>query len=202
LAGFVRQYQVTVDPTRLAAYNLPLDQVVAAIRQSNNEVGGRLMEFAGSEYMVRGRGYSSTIPEFEQIVVKVAPGGTPILLRDVGRVEIGPEIRRGVSDLDGRGDTVGGIVVMRHGENALNVINRVKARLDELKASLPEGVEIVTTYDRAGLIERAIETLRHELTIEMIIVCLVILVFLWHIPSAVVPIATIPVSVLLAFIPM
>jgi Cu(I)/Ag(I) efflux system membrane protein CusA/SilA len=189
IGGFVRQYQITVDPTKLAAYGLPLNQVVAAIRQSNNEVGGRLLEFGGSDYMVCGRGYSRTPADFEQVVVKVAPGGTPVLLRDIGRVEIGPEIRRGVSDLDGLGDTVGGLVVMRHGKNALNVINRVKARLDEMKASLPKGVEIVTTYDRSGLIERAIVTL-------------VILLFLWHIPSAVVPIVTIPVSVLLAFVPI
>jgi copper/silver efflux system protein len=202
IGGFVKQYQITVDPNRLAALNLPLDQVIAAIRQSNNEVGGRLMEFAGSEYMVRGRGYSRRPSDFEQIVLKAGPGGTPVLLRDVARVEIGPEIRRGVSDLDGRGDAVGGIVVMRHGENALNVITRVKARLDELKASLPKGVDVVTAYDRSGLIERAIDTLRHELTVEMIIVSLVILVFLWHVPSAVVPIVTIPVSVLLSFIPM
>ena len=202
IGGFVKQYQVTVDPNRLAALNIPLDQVTAAIRQSNNEVGGRLLEFAGREYMVRGRGYSRTPSDFEGIVVKATSGGTPVLLRDVARVEIGPEIRRGVSDLDGLGDTVGGIVVMRHGENALNVITRVKERLDELRASLPAGVEIVTTYDRSGLIERAIDTLKHELTIEMIIVSLVILLFLWHIPSAVVPIVTIPVSVLLAFIPM
>jgi copper/silver efflux system protein len=202
IGGFVKQYQITVDPNRLAAYNLPLDQVVSAVRQSNNEVGGRLLEFAGREYMVRGRGYSRSPADFEQIVVKAGPGGTPVLLRDVARVEIGPEIRRGVSDLDGLGDTVGGIVVMRHGENALNVINRVKERLDDLKASLPSGVEIVTTYDRSGLITRAIDTLRHELTVEMVIVSLVILVFLWHIPSAVVPIVTIPVSVLLSFIPL
>ena len=202
IGGFVRQYQITVDPSKLAAYNVPIDQVVAAIRQSNNEVGGRLMEFSGSEYMVRGRGYARTPADFESIVVRLAPGGTPILLKDVGRVEIGPEMRRGVSDLDGLGDTVGGIVVMRHGENALNVINRVKDRLHDLQASLPDGVEIVTTYDRSGLIERAIETLKHELTVEMIIVSLVILVFLWHIPSAIVPIVTIPVSVLLSFIPL
>src|SRR5512139_465305 len=202
IGGFVRQYQVTVDPNRLAAYAIPLETVVAAVRDSNNEVGGRLLEFAGAEYMVRGRGYSRTVQDFSSIVVKATAGGVPVLLRDVARVEIGPELRRGVSDLDGTGDTVGGIVVMRHGENALNVIRRVKARLEELKASLPPGVEIVTTYDRSDLITRAIETLKHELTIEMIIVSLVILVFLWHIPSAVVPIVTIPVSVLLAFIPM
>jgi copper/silver efflux system protein len=202
IGGFVRQYQVTVDPARLAALNIPLEQVVSAIRQSNNEVGGRLMEFSGSEYMVRGRGYAKRAADFEQIVVKLAPGGTPVLLRDVAQVAIGPEIRRGVADLDGLGDTVGGIVVMRHGENALNVIRRVKDRLNELESSLPAGVEIVTTYDRSGLIERAIETLTHELTIEMVIVSAVILIFLWHIPSAIVPIVTIPVSVLLAFIPM
>jgi len=202
IGGFVRQYQVTVDPNRLASFNVPLDQVVAAIRDSNNEVGGRLMEFAGGEYMVRGRGYARSPADFESIVLKVAPGGTPVLLRDVARVEIGPELRRGVADLDGLGDTVGGIIVMRHGENALNVIRRVQARLHELQPSLPEGVQVLTTYDRSGLIERAIDTLRHELTIEMIIVSLVILVFLWHIPSAIVPIATIPISVLLAFIPM
>jgi Cu(I)/Ag(I) efflux system membrane protein CusA/SilA len=202
LGGFVKQYQITVDPNLLAAYGLPLDQVVRAVRESNNEVGGRLMEFSGGEYMVRGRGYSRSASDFEQIVVKAGSGGTPILLRDVGRVDIGPEMRRGVADLDGLGDTVGGIVVMRHGENALNVIRRVKARLDDLKASLPAGVEVVTTYDRSDLIERALGTLRHELTIEMIIVSLVILIFLWHVPSAIVPIVTIPVSVLLAFIPM
>ena len=202
LGGFVKQYQITVDPNLLAAYGIPLDQVVRAIRESNNEIGGRLMEFSGGEYMVRGRGYSRSASDFEQIVVKAGAGGTPILLRDVGRVEIGPEMRRGVADLDGLGDTVGGIVVMRHGENALNVIQRVKARLDELKASLPAGVEVVTTYDRSDLIERALGTLRHELTIEMIIVSLVILIFLWHVPSAIVPIVTIPVSVLLAFIPL
>jgi len=202
IGGFVRQYQVTVDPVRLAAYKIPLETIVAAVRDSNNEVGGRLLEFAGAEYMVRGRGYSRTVEDFGSIVVKATAGGVPVLLRDVARVEIGPELRRGVSDLDGTGDTVGGIVVMRHGENALNVIRRVKARLEELKPSLPRGVEIVTTYDRSDLITRAIDTLKHELTIEMLIVSLVILVFLWHIPSAVVPIVTIPVSVLLAFIPM
>jgi Cu(I)/Ag(I) efflux system membrane protein CusA/SilA len=202
IGGFVRQYQVTVDPNRLAAYGIPLESVVGAVRDSNNEVGGRLLEFAGAEYMVRGRGYSRTVEDFGSIVVKAATEGVPVLLRDIARVELGPELRRGVSDLDGTGDTVGGIVVMRHGENALNVIRRVKARLEELQASLPPGVEIVTTYDRSDLITRAIDTLKHELTVEMIIVSLVILVFLWHIPSAVVPIVTIPVSVLLAFIPM
>jgi len=202
IGGFVRQYQITVDPNKLAAHNLPIEEVVMAVRKSNNEVGGRLIEWSGREYMVRGRGYARSLAEFEKVVVKVAPGGVPVLLRDVARVELGPELRRGVADLNGTGEAVGGIVVMRHGENALNVIHAVKQRLKDLQASLPEGVEIVTTYDRSTLIERAIETLKHELVIEMIIVSLVILVFLWHIPSAIVPIITIPVSVLLSFIPM
>ncbi|HUK12902.1 MAG TPA: CusA/CzcA family heavy metal efflux RND transporter [Thermoanaerobaculaceae bacterium] len=202
IGGFVKQYQITVDPNRLAAYRLPLSQVIDAVRGSNNEVGGRLLEFSGTEYMVRGRGYAHSLADFEQVVVKVGDGGVPVLLRDVARVELGPEIRRGIADLDGLGDHVGGIVVMRQGENALNVINLVKDKLDEIKPSLPDGVEVVTTYDRADLIQRAIHTLKHELTIEMILVAIVILVFLWHIPSSLVPIFTIPVSVLLAFIPL
>jgi len=202
IGGFQKQYQITVDPNRLAAYGLPLDMVMDAVRASNNEVGGRLIEFSGAEYMVRGKGYARRLADFEQIVVKTAPGGVPVLLKDVARVEIGPEIRRGISDLDGKGDHVGGIVVMRHGENALNVIDRVKQRLEELKPSLPAGVEFVTTYDRSDLIHRALQTLKHELVQEMLIVSLVIMVFLWHIPSAVVPIVTIPISVLLSFIPL
>ncbi len=202
IGGFVKQYQVTVDPNRLAAFQIPLDEVVNAIRSSNNEVGGRLLEWSGREYMVRGKGYAKSLSDFEQIVVKVGEGGIPVHLGDIARVELGPEIRRGISDLDGNGDAVGGIVVMRHGENALNVINRVKEKIQDLASSLPKGVEIVTTYDRADLITRALETLKHELTIEMIIVSFVILFFLFHIPSAIVPIVTIPVSVLLAFIPL
>ena len=202
IGGFVRQYQITVDPNRLAAYRITLEQVAAAVRASNNEVGGRLLEFAGTEYMVRGRGYARTLADFEQVVVKVSGNGVPVLLRDVARVELGPELRRGVADLDGLGDHVGGIVVMRHGENALNVIEQVKHKLEETKPSLPAGVEVVTTYDRSDLISRAIDTLRGELVLLMIIVALVILLFLWHLPSAIVPIVTIPVSVLLAFIPL
>jgi Cu(I)/Ag(I) efflux system membrane protein CusA/SilA len=172
------------------------------VRGSNNEVGGGLIEWSGTEYMVRGRGYARGVDDFEQIVVQVDSLGTPVLLRDVARVGIGPEIRRGVADLDGRGDHVGGIVVMRHGENALNVIRRVQQKLDDLRPTLPEGVEIVTTYDRSDLIERAIDTLKHELVIEMIVVSAVILLFLQHFPSAIVPILTIPIAVLLAFIPL
>ncbi|MCK9463253.1 MAG: CusA/CzcA family heavy metal efflux RND transporter, partial [Proteobacteria bacterium] len=200
--GFVKQYQITVDPNRLRAFDVPLGAVVEAIRQSNAEVGGRLLEWGGAEYMVRARGYAKSVDDFERIVVKTGEGGVPVLLRDVARVALGPEIRRGVSDLDGLGDTVGGIVVMRHGENALNVITAVKEKIASLESSLPEGVEIVTTYDRADLIERALGTLTHELVIEMIIVALVILLFLWHVPSSIVPIITIPISVLVAFIPL
>ncbi|HLF56175.1 MAG TPA: CusA/CzcA family heavy metal efflux RND transporter [Thermoanaerobaculia bacterium] len=202
LGGYGKQYQITVDPNRLAAYGLSIAELADAVRRSNNETGGRLLELAGTEYMVRVRGYARTVGALEQIVVKVAPGAVPVLLRDVARVELGPEIRRGVADFDGTGDAVGGIVVMRHGENAKNVIERVRARLEELGPSLPEGVEIVSTYDRSVLIDRAIETLKHELTIEMIVVSLVILLFLWHVPSSIVPILTIPISVLLAFIPL
>ncbi len=202
IGGFVRQYQITVDPNRLAAHGIPLEMVVMAVKASNNEVGGRLLELAGTELMVRGRGYARSVADLEQVVVKVGAGGVPVLLGDVARVELGPEMRRGVSDLDGLGDHVGGIVVMRHGENALNVVERVQERLRELEPSLPSGVEVVTTYDRSDLIRRAIATLRHELVLEMVIVALVILVFLWHIPSAAVPILTIPIAVLLSFIPL
>jgi Cu(I)/Ag(I) efflux system membrane protein CusA/SilA len=202
IGGYVKQYQITVDPNRLAAYGISFSDVASAIRESNNEVGGRLIEFSGTEYMVRGKGYSRSISDFEKIVVKVTRNGTPVLLKDIAHVAIGPEIRRGVSDLDGKGDAAGGIVIMRHEENALNVISRVKAKLQELKPYLPKGVEIVPCYDRSGLIVRALETLRHELKIEMIIVSFVILVFLWHVPSAIVPIVTIPVSILISFIPL
>jgi hypothetical protein len=192
LGGFVKEYQVNVDPRRLVSYGIPLDRVVAALRGSNEDVGGRLVEISGTEYMVRGRGYVRSLDDLERIVVKSDPGAAPVLLRDVATLAIGPAMRRGVGDVDGRGDTVGGIVVMRQGGNALEVIAGVKARLRELEPSLPAGVRIVPTYDRSELILRSIETLRHELIVEMIVVSLVILVFLWHIPSAIVPIVTIP----------
>ncbi|MBI5882074.1 MAG: efflux RND transporter permease subunit [Elusimicrobia bacterium] len=202
IGGFQKQYQVSLDPNALVAYNIPLMKVVEAIRDGNNDVGGRLVEFAGTEYMVRGRGYAKSIQDIEDIVVGRSMGGTPILVKSLGHVALGPEIRRGVADLDGGGDTAGGIVVMRFGENALNVIARVKAKLEEIRPSLPEGVEVVTTYDRSDLIERAISTLKEELVLMLVIVSLVILVFLWHIPTAIIPIITIPVSVVLVFIPM
>jgi len=201
IGGFQKQYQVTVDPNTLAAYGLPLETVVEAIRKSNDEIGGRLIEFSGREYMVRGRGYLKTVEDIGRIVLKTNEKGTPLTVSDVGRVSLGPEIRRGVSDLDGKGDVVGGIVVMRSGENALQVIERVKSKLKDIEPSLPAGVKVVTTYDRSDLIERAVDTLKSKLTEEIIFVSIVIFVFLWHVPSAIVPVLTIPVSVLLAFIP-
>ena len=202
IGGFQKQYQVNVKPEALLARSIPLTKVVDAVRRGNNDVGGRMVEFSGAEYMVRGRGYARSIRDIEQIVVGTGPGGVPILVGDVAQVVIGPDIRRGVVDLDGLGDTVGGVVVMRSGENALSVIERVRKRIDEIRPSMPAGVELVTTYDRSGLIQRSIDVLRHELVLQMVIVSLVILIFLWHVPSAIVPIVTIPVSVILAFIPM
>jgi copper/silver efflux system protein len=203
LGGFVRQYQVNVDPNKLLAYNIPIDRVVSAVQRGNNDVGGRLVEFSGREYMVRGRGYIKKLSDIENIVVGTSKeSGTPVLVKNLGTVTLGPDIRRGVAELNGEGEAVGGIVIMRYGENALKVIQRVRAKLDEMKASLPPGVEIVTTYDRAELIERAIETLRGTLIEELIIVSLVILIFLWHIPSAIIPILTIPITIIIAFIPM
>ena len=203
LGGFVKQYQVNVDPNALLAYDIPVERVVEAVRQGNSDVGGRLVEFSGREYMVRGRGYIKSVADVENIVVGTSKqGGTPILVDNVGTVTLGPDIRRGIADLDGQGDVVGGIVIMRYGENAEKVIQRVRTNLDDLKPSLPPGVEIVTTYDRSELIDRAIETLKGTLIEELIIVSLVIMIFLWHIPSAIVPIITIPVTIIISFIPM
>jgi Cu(I)/Ag(I) efflux system membrane protein CusA/SilA len=202
IGGFQKQYQVTLDPNRMQGYGLSVVEVADAIRKSNNEVGGRLIEWNGREFMVRARGYIQKPDALGQVVVKADRAGTPVLLRDVATVGLGPQMRRGVSDLNGEGDTVGGIIVMRHGENARSVIERVKAKLAELQPSLPAGVEVVTTYDRSELIDKSIHTLKHELILEIIIVSLVILFFLRHLPSAIVPIITIPVSVLACFIPM
>ena len=203
VGGFVRQYQVNIHPNKLLAYNIPLEKVVEAIRRGNNDVGGRLVEFTGREYMVRGRGYARSVKDIESIVIENNhKTGTPILVRNIATVSLGPDIRRGVVELDGQGETVGGIVVMRHGENALRVIDRVKERLKEIEPSLPEGVKIVTTYDRAELIERSIDTLKETLIEELAIVSLVILIFLLHIPSAIIPIVTLPIAIIISFIPM
>src|SRR6266481_882841 len=181
IGGFVRQYQITVDPQKLASYGIPLMQVSDAVRKSNNEVGGRLIEWSGAEYMVRAHGYIRSKADLEQVVLKAA-NGTPVRLADVADVQLGPELRRGIAELDGKGEVAGGVIVMRHGENAMSVITRVKERLREIEPSLPKGVKIVETYDRSELIQASIHTLKHELLVEMIIVSLIILIFLWHIP--------------------
>ncbi|MFN7992974.1 MAG: CusA/CzcA family heavy metal efflux RND transporter [Bryobacteraceae bacterium] len=202
LGGFVRQYQVNVDPARLQAYNISIGKVVSAVRESNNDVGGRLVEFTGREYMVRGRGYAKSIADLESVVLATNASGIPVTVRDIGNVTLGPDLRRGVADLDGRGDAVSGIVVMRQSENALRVIDRVKARIKEIEPGLPAGVKIVTAYDRSELILASVDNLKHTLIEELVVVSLVILVFLWHIPSAMIPIVTIPVAVMISFVPM
>ncbi len=201
VGGFVKQYQVDLDPNALVAYNIPVSEVVNAIKMSNADVGGKIFEVATTEYYIRGRGYIKKIEDIENIVLKVQ-NGTPVYLKNVANVHLGGDIRRGVAELDGRGEVVGGIIVMRYGENALNVIDGVKKKLEEIKASLPDGVHVVTTYDRSDLIKRAIATLREKLIEESIVVALVCLVFLWHIRSALVAIITLPIAIILSFVPM
>jgi len=201
IGGFVRQYQVKLDPNRLLALHVPLQIVIDKIRASNNEVGGRVLEMTGADYLVRGVGYIKSLSDVEKIAVAVN-NGTPVLVRDLGVVSYGPDLREGVAEWNGEGETVGGIVVMRYGQNALNVINGVKQRIAEIRASLPPGVEIISGYDRAGLIAASIDTLRRELLEEAIIVSLVIVVFLFHLRSALIPILTLPLAVLATFIPM
>ena len=201
--GFIREYQVNVDPNKLLGYKIPIDMVISAIQKGNNDVGARLVEMTGREYMVRGRGYIKSLKDIQDIVIMYnAQTGTPVLVRDVATVVYGPEIRRGVVELDGRGETVGGVVIMRFGENAEKTIQRVKAKLADIEPTLPKGLKIVTTYDRSELIDNAVDNLKHTLTEEIVIVSLVILVFLWHFPSAIIPIITIPVTVILIFIPI
>jgi Cu(I)/Ag(I) efflux system membrane protein CusA/SilA len=202
IGGFVKQYQVNVDPNRLAAYKLSIGDVVSAIKASNNDVEGRLLEFAGREYMVRGRGYISSIDDVAKVAVSVGPGGVPIRVSDVGEVRLGPELRRGAAELDGKGETVGGIVVMRFGENALTVIDAVKAKLREVQDAMPAGMKIVPAYDRSDLIRESIATLRRTLIEEAIVVSIVIVIFLFHVRSALVPILALPVAVVASFIPM
>jgi len=201
LGGYVRQYQVNVDPNRLRAYGLSIGMVVDAVRGGNGDVGGRLIDFGGTEYMVRGRGAAKSIDDFENIVLAAAESGTPVRVRDIGQVALGPEVRRGAADLDGAGETVSGIVIMRHGENALEVIDRVRAKLSDVAGGLPAGVTVTPIYDRSDLIKRAIANLKSTLVEIMITVAAIIFLFLWHIPSAMIPIVTIPVAVLIAFIP-
>ncbi|MBK9519418.1 MAG: efflux RND transporter permease subunit [Anaeromyxobacter sp.] len=200
LGGFVQQYQVNLDPNRLRAHGIPIGRVVEAVKGGNGDAGGRLIEVAGAEYMVRGRGYARSVQDFEDLVVG-GERGAPIRVKDVGQVVVGPELRRGVVDLDGTGDAVSGIVVMRQGENALQVIDRVKAKLAQVAPGLPAGVKVVPIYDRSELIDRSIDTLRSTLLEVLLTVSVVILLFLWHVPSAIIPLVTIPVAVLISFIP-
>ena len=201
VGGYEQQYQVTVDPVRLRNFGLSVSDVVQAVRRSNNDVGARVLEMSEREYFVRGRGYLTRVEDIENIVIR-AERGTPVLVRDVGHVTMGGDIRRGAADFDGQGEAVSGIVVMRYGENALDVIGRVERKLEELRPTLPEGVEVVPVYNRKHLIERAIDTLKSALTEEMIVVALVIILFLLHLRSALLPIIALPLAVVTAFIPM
>jgi len=203
IGGFVRQYQISVDPNKLLAYHLPLSAVRDAVAKTNNESGGGLVEFTGREYMIRGHGFVRSLDDIANTVISTNPSsGTPVFVRDVASVAYGPDQRRGVSDQDGKGESVGGIVIMRYGENAAKVIARVKQRIEEVAKSLPAGVKIQSTYDRSELIDRAIENLRSTLIEELVIVSLVIMIFLWHLRSALVPILIIPITVLLTFLPI
>ena len=202
LGGFVRQYQVNIDPAKLQAFGIPISKVVDAVRAGNNDVGGRLVEMSGAEYMVRGRGYAQSTADLSNIVLANSPQGVPVRVKDVGEVELGSDVRRGISDWNGKGEAVSGIIVMRQGENALAVIDRVKAKLKDIQPGLPEGVKVIPVYDRSDLILRSVDNLKHTLTEELIIVALVIMIFLWHFPSAMIPVITIPVAILISFIPM
>ncbi len=202
VGGFKREYHVNLDPNKLASLDIPLSKVVEAVRRSNNDVGGRILEVAGHEQFIRGRGYVTEPADLEQVVIGLDDGGVPITVDDVGDVSLGSAMQRGQAELDGKGITVGGIVVMRYGENALDVIERVKQRIESIKNGLPEGVEIVPVYDRSTLIKESIDTLRHTLIEEMIVVSLVIVLFLLHVRSALVAVVTLPIAVVLAFIPL
>ena len=202
IGGFVKQYQITINPQILTAYNLALPKVLQAIKKSNNNVEGRVLDLSGREYMIRGLGYVKNIADLEKIVVASDANGTPVYLRDIASVRLGPEIRRGLVDLNGQGEVAGGIVIVRFGENVLNVINRVKAKIKEIEPSLPPRVEVVTTYDRSALIYRSIDTLRDEIIKLSVVVALVCFLFLLHLPSALVIIFTLPVAIVISFIPM
>jgi copper/silver efflux system protein len=201
IGGFVRQYQVQLDPNKLLAYGIPLSTVIDRVKSSTNEVGGRVLELSGTRYMIRGLGYLKSLDDLADVPV-MAKNGTPVLIKDLGTVSFGPDLREGVAEWNGEGETVGGIVVMRYGLNALKVINGVKKKLAEIKGSLPPGVEIVSGYDRGGLINESIDTLKHSLLEEAVIVSLVIIVFLFHFRSALIPILTLPIALAISFIPM
>ncbi|NQV87192.1 MAG: efflux RND transporter permease subunit, partial [Woeseiaceae bacterium] len=202
IGGMVRQYQVVVDPDKLSAFGITLAKLKMAIQQGNQETGGSVIEMGEAEYMVRASGYLKSVEDLSDIPLGVSAEGTPLLLSDVAEIRIGPQLRRGIADLNGEGEVVGGVVIMRSGENALTTINAVKERLLELERSLPAGVEIVTTYDRSDLINRAVETLQGKLLEEFLVVALVCAVFLFHIRSSAVIILSLPVGILVAFIVM
>ena len=202
IGGYVKQYQVEVDPNKLIAYNIPLHKIIMAIKRSNNDVGGRLLEMSETEFMVRGLGYIKNLQDIKEIAIGVDDKGTPLKIQDIANVQFGPELRRGLVDLNGEGEVAAGIVIMRYGENALDVINGVKQKLEELKAGLPEGVEIIPVYDRSSLIHRAIETLKETLIEECLIVALICLIFLLHVRSCLAAIVTLPIGILMAFIVM
>ena len=202
VGGFVKQYQVDLDPHRLESYRVSIQDVAMAIRRSNNDVGGGVLEIAEHEHFVRGRGYVRSPADLEQVVVKMGVDGIPVTVGQIGTVHLGPEQRRGIAELNGEGEVVGGIIVMRQKQNALHVIEGVKRRLEEVRGSFPPGVHLVVTYDRSELIHRAVATLWHELLQEMLIVSAVIVFFLWHFRSALIPILTLPIAVILAFLPM
>ena len=202
IGGAVQQYQIVLDPTRMRALGITQDAVVSAVQKANGETGGSVLELAEAEYMVRARGYLKTLDDFRNIPLSLAAGGTPILLQDVATVQRGPEIRRGIAELDGEGEVVGGVIVLRSGKNAMAAITAVKAKLETLKASLPKGVELVTTYDRSALIARAVDNLSHKLLEEFAVVAVVCLLFLFHLRSSLVAILTLPLGILAAFIVM
>jgi Cu(I)/Ag(I) efflux system membrane protein CusA/SilA len=202
VGGYSRQYQVNVDPNRMRGYGITISQVVNAVREGNSESSGRMLDFGGTEYMVRGRGYATSISDFSNIVVSTPEDGAPIRVKDLGEVVEGPDLRRGIADLNGTGEVVSGVVIMRSGENALEVIDRVKARLKEIEGTLPAGVKIVPIYDRSQLIHRTISSAQETIIEVVVTLVLIIIVFLWHFPSAAIPLVTMPAAVLISFIPL
>ncbi|HEO1515124.1 TPA: efflux RND transporter permease subunit, partial [Legionella pneumophila] len=202
VGGFVKQYQINLDPVKVLAYNLSVPDIIEKIRMSNNDTGGRVLELSGVEYMIRGRGYIKSTDDIEKIAIGTNTNGTPILLRDVATVQLGSDMRRGVVELNGQGETVGGIVIMRFGEDVLQVISHIKEKLKELRAAIPEGMKIVNVYDRSNLIREAISTVNWNLIEELVVVGLLIIVFLGHFRSALIPIITLPLAILISFIPI
>jgi len=202
IGGYTRQFQINVDPDRMRSYGITLPQVVSAVRDSNDETSARMIDFGGTEYMIRGRGYANTLDDFANTAITSSENGTPVRIKDVGQVVEGPDLRRGVADLDGKGEAVSGIVIMRSGENALDVIARVKTRMQEIQSSLPAGVKIVPVYDRSELIQRTISSTRETIFEVLITLVIIVLVFLWHFPSASIPLITMPAAVLISLIPL